>query len=368
MSLLYGTADLQTLTRPYTPSKMVMQVFRGTPTLTALREKAIMRLDGESYEPIIEVASDTGAFYDAMDLDSGYTTKSSEIATKAHFEPHFWWQDLVISAQEKILPGRAALVNLVDRKMVNAMEAVRSQYAAKIYTGSEAADPKEVNGLERVVSDTNTCGGINPSDATIWKSVIVEGTSTYSVAVSPSLAQVNHTERELTDANTGGGQDGTGKPNVWIVAPRLWTTYLGQIEQNDYAMAMQAFRGNDFVRWGFDSIFTATGTPIVRDPDCSGAAWETGKSTRATAAGYHAYGLNFEHLKLMITPQRFFSWQEQGWVQPNNQDSFFNRIYVWANIVTDKRKAHAHIYNIDITQDEASWGLTSATIPAQGTP
>ncbi len=352
-----NTADLYAMTQAYTPRVLVDNIFVGTPLWLKFRQN-MLAIPSYAYQPLIEYAYDSGDWYDAGDQVGTPNTESAQISTQAKFTLAFFRRRITLNAQSVDLQGSSAIVDLLAAHVRSATESMRMSLAAKLFTGNPAANPTELGGLDYVCDDTATWGGLAPGSYAWWEPHIIEGTSTYAVAVSPSLANLAKMCRSV--ANTTGE-----RVDMIVVAENFWDKLAGQISANDYAVALASNMNNDVVKWGFSTLFLndAAGIPIVSDRYATGAAWTAGQSTRATAAGYRAYFLNFNHLKLAFNSRRAFKWDPDGWKRPIDYDQQINFIYFWGNLVGDARRTLGMEYNVDITQEPGDFTASSVTLP-----
>jgi hypothetical protein len=354
------------LTEYYTPEVLVDNVFTGTPTWDYFRQN-MMPVSGKGYMPIIMYDHSGGEWYDKGDQVGGtlHPDVSGEIATRALFKHQFYRHPVRLNAQDTDLQGPLAIVDLLKSYVGNATQSTRKDMASKLFSGSgTSADPSEINGIANGCSD-GAWGNLDPSGDSIpvWKAHIIEGEDSYATPIAPSLDVISKMIRLIV------GTCGEGKkPNLVVVEDAYWDVLYGQLTRNEYNNARVANGDNPVVKWGYSAIFV-NGVPVVSDRNCSGSSWTSGQSTRADAAGYQAYFLNFDHLKLYYAPSRSFKWDPDGWRRPTDYDQYLNYFYFWGGIGGDLRRSLGRIYNVCLDPDVlpmSDWHIpasSSITIP-----
>ena len=411
------SSTFEALTASYVPKVLVDNVFIGTPVLNKLRQHT-KPIKGKNWEPIIEYDSDAGEWYDKGDPVLSPTTVSSNIASRAQYVLQFYRRKVLLDAQDTDLQDGAVIVDLMKSYVKNATSRMAKDISHKSFYGNPAGDPKTINSLWAACDDVDIpqkYGGIAVADMPSWKAHTMEGQTTHTVPVSPSIE--NHSKMIRSIIGTTGE-----RPDLDVVEDAYWDALSSQITRNEYLMALQANAGNDVVKWGFSTLFINE-VPVVADRDCpgwatsdltNGAAWGTGEAMvigderlhgganyvciqahtsetavnepgEATAAniweqywllqdngasanrmlmgGYQAFFLNFDHLKLAYNSKRSWKWDPAGWRRPTDYDQYLNYIYAWITIGCDARRTLGHIANVDITQVPADWTPGVMSLP-----
>lgn len=405
------------LTASYVPKVLVDNIFVGTPVLNKLRQHTLP-LKGKNWEPIIEYESATGEWYDKGDITTLGTSVSGDIATRAQFVLQFYRKPVLLNAQDTDLQDGAAIIDLMKAYVKNATKKMANDISHKAFYGNPAGDPKTINSLWAACDDVDipqAFGGIAVAEMGVWKAHTMEGQTTHTVPVSPSLENISKMIRSII-GSTG------ERPDLVAVEDAYWDALSSQITRNEYLMALQANAGNEVVKWGFTTLFV-NNVPIVADRDCpgwavsdltDGGAWGAGNDyvigeevkeggnnyvciqahysvaaenqpAEATAAniweqywllqdngasanrmlmgGYQAFFLNFDHLKLAYNSKRSWKWDPAGWRRPTDYDQYLNYIYAWLTIGTDSRRTNGHIFNVDLTQTPADWTPGVVSLP-----
>jgi len=334
------------------PRVLVDNVFTGTPILKYLKANP-MAIKGRAWTPLIRYDKPSMSWYDAGDQFTDAYTPGGQHLTRARFTVKYARMSLSLLAQDVIRQGSYGLVDLLTESIEAGTQGMQEGLNGQVFDGDPTATPAEMDSLTRLVNDTDTCGELPPGTYETWKAHIMEGTGTHAVPVSPSLANLELLNRRAVEI--------TKEPfDLYVCHPDLWDVLYGQIEKNDYLAARIAYASSNVVRWGFDSFFV-NGIPVVSDRDCQGSAWVTGQSTRDTAEGYEVYGLNFNHLKLVIDKTRFMVYR--GWREPDDYDMYINQNFSWLTLGLDSRRCQGRIFNIDITQRPRAFVPGTVTLP-----
>ena len=353
-----STSDFDALTTDFTPKVLVDNIFVGTPVLLKFRNNMIA-VDGRAWTPLIEYASHDGEWYDEGDIAGTPTTVTGQIARRAKFTLKFYRRKLLLDAQQTDLQGNLALVSVLQAHIKNAINSARVNLSTKLFTGNPAATPAEMNSLNLACDNLeagNDWGDVDVSTYTTWKAHVMEGTDTFATAVSPTIENLSQLIQETL--YTSGEL-----PDLGIVDPAYWRVLVGQIDRDQMAIDLATHKGSDVIKWGFSALFI-DGVPFVPDRDCQGAAWVAAQASRDDAAGYQAYLVNFNRLKMAYNRKRSFKWDPDGWRRPTNYDQYLNYYYQWVTIGSNKRWALGRQYNVDITQAPADWVPGTVTIPS----
>jgi len=358
------TDTFNLFTRPYTPKKLVDQIFTGTPTLKLIRQK-MRAVEGASYKPLLQNASLTpGAGYTRTTQFTGLFTPEGDIATSAEVFNKQWAQHLYIPSQDIKLNTGDKLVDYFTSYVKNAEETARMSLSTSFFAqGSELWDP-----LGEIINDA-AWAGITPASSGFhfWKAHVMAGTSTYSVAVSAT--RTNFAKMIRTIVGTTGK-----KPGMILTDESTWDYLWAQFTTNDFAMAQANLATKQMMDWGFDA-FSILGVPVVSDrgfPSQAGVAggedWVSGQSTRATANGHDAYFINWDDLFFGYTKGRALQWGDTGWESGElaGYDGILNYLYLWGLLACDERRLHGRIFNMDLDQTENDWTGGTVTIPKEG--
>lgn len=183
-------------------------------------------------------------------------------------------------------------------------------------------------------------------------------TVAFSEEVSPSVANVKMMIRRMRGTNDG------DTPDIVITTEDVWDALAAQVESQPYLQAQAARMSKESVDLGFDALYIL-GTPVVSDRFVNHDDFNAQGGTRPLALGHEMYFLDFSHLKLGYIPKRAFKWDPDGWVRPDNYDSYLNKLYFWGQCSTDSRRHLGRIFNVAPTQtpDEFTRGEVNLPVP-----
>jgi len=341
----------EALTLAYTPKVLVDNTFRGSPTLEYFRRR-MKPVSGKEWQPTIEYDKLTGGFY----ARGGTLTNSAsgDIATRAKFTLKYYQMPVMLWAQDTDLQGNLALVDMMQAYIRNCIKSSSEELNGFIFDGDPTATPAEMDSLNIAADNVADWGDLDVATYPTWAAHVMEGTSSHSDAVSPTYQNIGYMIKTIM---------GTvhERPDLVVVDDEYWDVLYAQLDSG-IQYTSDAHKSNPVVRWGFDTFFVK-GVPVVADRDCQGSAWVTGQSTRATAAGYQAYFLNFDHLNMVYNSKRAWKWDPAGWRRPEASDAYFNRWFAWLTIGGNSRRSLGRIFNVDIAQTSGDFVKGTVTLP-----
>ena len=347
-----STSTFNALTADYTPRVLVDNIFVGTPMYNYMR-RHMKAVGGKSWQPIVEYDNLSGAWYARGGTQA--LSASGDIATRAAFTMKFYALPVYLYAQDTDLGAGESLVDFMGAYVKNALNSIKKDLNEAFFEGDPTATPAELDSLNLACDDTASWGGLDVATYSTWKAHVMEGESTFTTPVSPTLNNIGKMVRTIT-TTTG------EKPDMIVVDEDLWDVLFAQYTASVTVMD-QVSRKDPVARWGFEAIYVH-GVPIVTDRDMINPGAWVSAGTRTLAKGSQVMFLNWNHLNLAYNAKRAFKWDPDGWRRPDTVDSYFNRIYFWGVIGGDSRRTLGRIYNIDVDQAEASWSLGTVDIPA----
>lgn len=348
-----STSDFDALTADYTPKVLVDNIMVGTPTLLKLKDKMIS-VTGRAWTPLLEYAIEDGEWYNEGGQVGTPTTPSTQIAMRGKFVMQFYRRKVLLNAQATDQQGSLAIVEVLAAHVKSASKALQKNLGAKSFTGLFDANPAQLGGLEDALDPAHTWGGLDPATYKWWVPHWMEGSSTYSVPVSPSIENVSKLGRRI--------QNTTDElPDIVVVDEDYHDILMAQITRTQYDLGLAAHRDADTVKWGFKTLWIDE-MPVVADRNCSGATWVAAQGTRVAAAGHQGFLLNFNHLKMAYNPKRSWKWDPDGWRRPTDYDQYLNYIYFWGTIGGDARRTQGRIYNVDLAQAPADWAASAVSL------
>ena len=337
-----SSSTFNALTREYLYGFLADNVFLDTPTLAKFKSR-INYIDGRNEQPLVEYArASQGGWYGhgAVIADADLQALAAQIATRLSFTLARYRQLCVLDSWDTDVQGARAVVKLFTEYMRNIVSSAAEDISEAIFTGDPDDTDDIMTGLDIALDDTESWGNILPTDSgyEFWRPHFMEGTSTYAVAVPPSLANHRLLIRRMQATNKR-------KPDMIVTSELIWDVLAAQLDLNDVLTGQDA-RKNEVVRWGYDAIFI-NGVPVVYDLNVPGEAWVTGQSTRATAKGYQSMALDFSSIWLSANRKRSFAWDPRGWGRPFNMDAQANIFYAWLQLAGNNRRKQGRIWNMD---------------------
>ena len=148
-------------------------VSKGNALLARLNEKGNVRTaDGgrQIVEELEYAENSTFMYY------SGYEVldiSPSDVFSAAVYD----WKQAAVNVSASGLEveiqntGREAVINLLEKRIDNAMKTMRNQLSIGVYSDGTGSSGKQVGGLQAIVADagTGTVGGIDSSTFTFWQ-------------------------------------------------------------------------------------------------------------------------------------------------------------------------------------------------------
>lgn len=355
--LIPSSSTFNALTRDYIHGYLEDNLWLDTPLLGAFK-KRMKSVTGRSEQPLLEYQrAATGGWYGRGSVvsDAVLQQLSADIATRCKYTLKRYRQPIVIDAWDTDAQGAHAIIKLFNEYVRSGVEGARTDIAEALFDGDSSTNADIIDGLNIALDDTKTSGEIDPtaSGFEFWRPHFMEGTSTYSAAVAPSLE--NHRLMIRKMKNTTGV-----KPQAIVVHEDLWDVLAAQVDVNDNAVSRR--KTDDLFDWGFIDL-SISGVPVLEDLNMFGEDWVTGQSTRATAKGYQSLFINFDKMYLSVNKQRSWKWDPAGWRRPTNMDAQLNFFYVWMQLVMKNRRAQGRIWNQDLDLDMDSWTAGTVTRP-----
>lgn len=286
-------------------------IFTARPLTYFLTDKGRIRMvDGGTkiVEPLIYGVNDTVASY------SGYDTISltaQDGISAAEYEWKQYAASIAISGIEEAKNnGEAAILNLLEAKVMQAEESLREGFNQMFFADGSGNSGKDWNGLEGLVADDNTIGGIDRTDSPandFWKSY-VEGT-----AGALSLADMASAYNTVSVGND--------HPDMVLSTQTLFEKYESLLQpQLRYTDAKTADAGFQ------NLLFKAA--PVTFDVHCPSGTM---------------YFLNSKYLTLVGHSGKWFSQTE--FIRPENMDARYALIMCYGNLTCRNAKKQGKLTN-----------------------
>lgn len=276
------TAALITLAQNYA-GDVVRQVNR---TSMGLRVIPIVTGEGKN---VAWAAASSGAVTEVYSegadaANFGSDAQAAATLNWAQYRSNFHVSGLARAAARTSMTP-AGNVALWARNIVDASAALASKINLHLYSGSGAASPKEITGLDSAIGSTsNTYATIDRSTSAYWQPYLVNP----GVATPVSLSQLR-TDISTIYANSG------EFPDIALCAPGVFDAIGALFDSNrQYTQpTVTTARGTIKLDGGYAGI-AIDGTVFLRDKD---ATLESGN------ASGRIYYLNTNYVRLVVLPQ-----------------------------------------------------------------
>ena len=278
-------------------------VFTARPLTYFLTDKGRIRMiDGGTkiVEPLIYGQNSTVASYSGYDT-IGLTAQTG--ITAAEFDWKQYAASIAISGIEEAKNnGDAAVLNLLEAKVMQAEESLREGFNTMFYGDGTGNSGKDWNGLGNLVEASGTVGGINRATGgnEYWRSY-EENTS-----AALTLAQMNTAYNSVSVGND--------HPDMVLTTQTLYEKYEAllqpQLRYTDTKTADAGFQ---------NLLFKAA--PVTYDTGCTAGVM---------------YFLNSKYLTLVGHSGKWFSQTE--FVRPENLDAKYALIMCYGNLTVRNAK------------------------------
>jgi hypothetical protein len=278
-------------------------VFTARPLTYFLTDKGRIRMiDGGTkiVEPLIYGTNSTVSSYEGYDT-IGLTAQTG--ITAAEFEWKQYAASIAISGIEEAKNnGDAAILNLLEAKVMQAEESLREGFNTMFYGDGTGNSGKNWNGLGNLVEASGTVGGINRATAgnEYWRSY------EENTAGALTLAQMNTAYNSVSVGND--------HPDMVLTSQTLYEKYESllqpQLRYTDTKTADAGFQ---------NLLFKAA--PVTFDTGCTAGVM---------------YFLNSKYLTLVGHSGKWFSQTE--FVRPENLDARYALIMCYGNLTVRNAK------------------------------
>lgn len=274
---------------------------------------AIKELDGGEriVVPLMYGKNTTAASYSGYDtLD----TTPQEGIDSAEFNWKQYSVTITIDGKtERQNSGSSKIIDVLEAKTKQAEMSLTEELTTGIFSDGTANSSKQLTGLEAMVLNSGTYGGINSATYTWWKA----GVESTSEALGLSRMRVGFNTASL------GGKD---TPDLIATTQTLFESYEGlftnvAISGGGSHFMTQSAGTKRMADGGFQTL-EFKGTPIVWDELCPSGTM---------------YFLNTKHMNLTVHKDANF--EVTDFVKPENQDARTAQILFMGNLTCDRRKS-----------------------------
>lgn len=231
----------------------------------------------------------------------------------------FNWKQYSVSIsisgeEERKNAGRNKIIDILEARTKQAEMSLTEQLSTGLFSDGTGNSSKDLTGLEAMVSNAGTYGGINSATFTWWQA----GVSTTSTALSLSDM------RNAFNTASVGGKD---TPDLIVTTQSLYQSYEGTLTPTTATGYFPTPGTKKLADGGFQAL-EFKGVPVVWDELCPSGT---------------VYFLNTKHMKLIAHKDANF--QTTDFVKPENQDARTAQVLWMGNLTCDRRKSFYKMQN-----------------------
>lgn len=243
--------------------------------------------------------------YDSLDITPQAGVDSAE----------FNWKQYSVSIaisgeEERKNAGSSKIIDILEARTKQAKMSLVEQLSTGLFSDGTGNGSKDLTGLNAMVLNSGTYGGINSATYTWWQA----GVEPTSEATTLAKMRVGFNTASL------GGKD---TPNLIVTHQGAYQTYEGLFTGtiNMYSDGTKKLADGGF------QVLEFKGVPMVWDELC----------TMQTATAGNMYMLNTNHMNLTLHKDANFAVTD--FVKPENQDARVAQILFMGNLTCDRRKS-----------------------------
>lgn len=289
--------------------KLEVQSFKRNVLTAILEEKGIASQHGESItQPLLYGETEAEGSFADVDVFAAPTRVG---ITAASFPWRQYYASIMISGVEMAKnSGPEAQLSLLKARLQQAELTIAKNMNIMLFADGTGNSNKDFLGLEAVVDDNNTFGGIDSSDAlnSWWRAEVT------ALGGALSLAAMRTKYNDVSD--------GTERPSHILTTQAGFEAYEALLQDT---VRHESTKLGDM---GFENLMFKA-APVAFD--------------RAAVAG-QMYFLNTAYLDLISLDGKWFDVSE--WLQPVNQDVFYKNILLYGNLTCSNRERQGVIRTI----------------------
>lgn len=303
---------LSTTLANYRPT-LTDNIFKATPLLYKLKQNTRMLDGGHSIvEPLAYEFGQSGSYagYDQIAISPVDTATAAEYKWKQLFA------SIMISGLEEAQnSGKEQVVHLLEAKIKQAERTLKNDINGQLYGDGTGNSGKDLLGLDAIVSDTVTLGGIDPTVGgnEYWQSQVTSD----AIADADLLEALYTLNRAASDGND-----------------QVDCVFTDQDQFTRYELLLQPqvrYQDVDSANSGFQTLMLAQ-TPVYWDRDCPAQTW---------------FGLNSDYISLVGHKDKWF--KQTPFTSADSDgvggaasvvDARYAMIWVYAELTTNNRRRH----------------------------
>jgi len=297
---------LTTTLKNYVP-RLTDNIFSARPLFYALTNGQTIRRIGGGAKIVVPVLGKTNATAASYAGTGTISTSASDGMTAAEFDWKQYAVTVTISGIEEAKNnGEEQIIDLLEGKIFQAQESVIQNMNSMLFGAASGTD---WNGIQDVVGDSNTFGGIDSSDGdnAWWRSTIND-----HAEANLSLNAMGSLYNSISEGND--------QPTIIITSQLGYEAYEALLTNN------VRYTDTDMANSGFQNLMFK-GAPVVFDDDIPDGT---------TAGSGRMYMLNTKYIQLVAHSDVWF--KPTPFVRPTNQDAVFSQILCYGQLTASNRK------------------------------
>jgi len=297
---------LTTTLKNYVP-RLTDNIFSARPLFYALTNGQTIRRIGGGAKIVVPVLGKTNATAASYAGTGTISTDPSDGMTAAEFDWKQYAVTVTISGIEEAKNnGEEQIIDLLEGKIFQAQESVIQNMNSMLFGAASGTD---WNGIQDVVGDSNTFGGIDSSDGdnAWWRSTIND-----HAEANLSLNAMGSLYNSISEGND--------QPTIIITSQLGYEAYEALLTNN------VRYTDTDMANSGFQNLMFK-GAPVVFDDDIPDGT---------TAGSGRMYMLNTKYIQLVAHSDVWF--KPTPFVRPTNQDAVFSQILCYGQLTASNRK------------------------------
>jgi len=258
-----GGLELSAVTRRAFIPKVIVQIYKATPTLASGLANAQTASGGVS-SVTVPVQGTAMSTAQSSGYDGGFNAPTNPTGiTEADYNLKVVIVPILFNSMEGIVQLSAAVVPLIEARMNDAGNQIASYLSTQLFTNAAAAS-QDIDGFPLITDNTKTYGNIATRATT---------NSWFAANVPTPIAASATPTRQLilTDIVSAAKANGGEMPNIGVIGPGTWLALANDfVSREQYMITPGAGGSFDQGTMGARAAFTAlmvAGVPIYIDLD-----------------------------------------------------------------------------------------------------
>lgn len=299
--------ELIAVTRRAFIPKLVVQLYKATPTLSALLAAAEPVSGGVS--PVTQpVQGSAMVTTQNTDYSGSFTAPTLQVGVQnAEFDMKAYITPIPFYVMEGLVQVDAGVIPLIEARMNDAGNSIADTLSTDLHTAN--ASNLASWSIPDVINTANpgrgNYGGIDRSSNSFWKGNLIDGT-----AVTPTRATV--LKWIMSATKSSGGE----MPTFGIMGPSEWVTLAQDFQgQERYLVTPEGAYGanNKEVNSAFTALSVA-GVPIYMDPYINAAGTSGAGVLNLINSNYFGYKIHADAAFAVAGPESLLSNYQLGYI------------------------------------------------------